>query len=1324
MSVLIRERYEALEVLSEGPGGRMVRARDHQHDREVAIKIRRADTPDARQAFLDRVGVLQALRPHPGHPQVREDFFVEDDYHVVMEWVPGRSLRDALEQRGDPGLPHREALDYLAEAADALDHLHGTDPPTPHGDVRLENFILAPSGRVVLVGFGFPGSGAGLDPGEDLRALGAVARMLLTGTRGLDGPASWPGLGKAEAMVVEALIGRAISLDAASRLASAGELVRRLRSRLEGTLPAGTVTFLLTDVEGSTKLWEAHPEAMARAMRRHDEIMAGALERHGGFLPRDQGEGDSILAVFAQAGPAVACARDVQLALAAEPWPEEAPLAVRMALNTGEAELRDRNYRGVAVNRTARLRSLAFGGQVLVGASTASLTEESLPPGTSLVDLGPRMLRDLNRPEHVYELRVRPGGAPAEALDEDDGSNLAWLETAGRAQFVGRVEELASLEEARERAAGGHRVMALVAGEPGIGKTALAAALARRAHAAGGLVLYGRWEEEALAPFQAFREALGEYARACPRSILRADLREHGGEVSRLFPEVAERIGAVEEPLATSGEAERFRLFEALDGWLQSMASRSPVLLVLDDLHWADRASLLLLQHLMRALRPTSLLVVATYRDTDLAGSELARALPGLTRDTDCFRLTMHGLGDEDVRELVGLVTGWDLDREREWLARELRQETAGNPFFLREMLRHLRDVGVAGELRVPETLRDLVRWRVERLSPECGDVLAVASVIGQDFDDGVLGPASGAGEDRLVDLLEEAGRAGLVAEVPDEAGRWTFSHAVVRRSLLDGLSQTRRTRVHRRIAEALEARGGRLTTAAELAHHFVASAGTGVAEKAVRYSQLAGEQARSEVAYESAVEHYRRALDVLDRFGPDDDTLRCELLLALGAAHDLAGELMARDERFTEAAGVARALDRPDLFAGAALGYGGAWLPASLRPDPRAIALLEEALERLGLEDGSLRAWAMGRLSHWLHYQRPHETRRALADEAEAMARRVGDPRTLATVLFHRCWALDGPEDGEDEVAASAEVLRLADELDDPEVMMQGIRIRLGAQFELGDWEDARETSRVFARVAAELRHPEYLRLAGAWDVTVATIEGRYGDSERVAGELHARLQQIGHPQAEIQYIGQTLSWRWLQGRGPDFLPIWQAMSAQEPGTLTWRALTAWAYAEAEDWDRTRQVLDAVSPEVAAAMDHNFLWWGTIVPFTHATALIGDREWAEVLYELARPYARSNCTIGLSSFNGAVAHYLGVLANVLGRWDEALAHLELALDRHVAMSAPAYVALTRQAMGDALVGRDEPGDRERAAELHTAALRTAEDLGLGAIRARARLRR
>ena len=349
----------------------------------------------------------------------------------------------------------------------------------------------------------------------------------------------------------------------------------------------------------------------------------------------------------------------------------------------------------------------------------------------------------------------------------------------------------------------------------------------------------------------------------------------------------------------------------------------------------------------------------------------------------------------------------------------------------------------------IPESVRDMVRWRLRRVSDECAEVLEVASLIGERFDAALVASAAARDDAATVDLLDEAARAGLIAEIDDEPDCWRFSHSLSRRVTAARLSRGRRARLHQRIGEALESRFG--ASPAELAHHFGAAASIGSAEKAVSYERLAGKRALAEVAAEVAVRHLRKALQLLDRFGPRDQALRCELLLELAGAHDRAGEYASRDERFAEAADAARHLGNGDLFLRAALGYGGI-LPATVSPDRRAQALLEEALERLGEEDSAARATTLARLAHWLHNERPYPERLELSDRSVAMARGTGDRRTLATVLMHRGWALDGPDDVGDALAVASEILGIGAELGDPELRLEGLRIRVAAQFEEGE--------------------------------------------------------------------------------------------------------------------------------------------------------------------------------------------------------------------------------------------------------------------------------
>ena len=826
-----------------------------------------------------------------------------------------------------------------------------------------------------------------------------------------------------------------------------------------------------------------------------------------------------------------------------------------------------------------------------------------------------------------------------------------WIESAASSRFAGRTEELGVLRAAWSSAQEGHRVLALMAGEPGIGKTALTAELARHVHADGGRVLYGRWDEHVTAPYQAFREALDDYARACTDAVLRRDLDGLAEEIARLCPEPARRAGASTAPPQAAAEAERFRLFESLDTWIRRVAARHPVLLILDDLQWADQPSLFLLPHLMRASRLTPLLVVAMYRNVGPQRSEFSAALPSLTRDIDCRRLNLRGLEHHAIIALLQDAVGRPFGERESVMVAELEWETEGNPFFLLEMARHLSEIGAFDRdvvrlaetpSEIPQSVRDMVRSRLRRLSDKCAETLAIAALIGERFDAALLSSAAVLTAAAAVHLLEEAARASLIAEIDDEPDYWRFSHSLIRRVTSEELSRSHRSLLHQRIGEMLRIRPG--ISPAELAHHFGAAASQGSAQQAVRYERQAGKLALTEAAAEVAVRHFAKALELLDRFGPQDETLRCELLLDLAGAYDRAGEYASRDDRFAEAADTARRLGSGGLFARAALGYGGI-LPATVHLDLRAQALLTEALERLGEGEDGARATVLARLAHWLHNVRPYPERLELSDRSAAMARGAGDGRTLATVLVHRCWALDGPGDVGDALRVADEILDIGTELADPELTLEGLRIRLAAQFENGTHAAAMVTARDLKILAETVRHPEYIRLAAMRDIVVATMEGRFDEAEELAGELARRLARIGHSQAQLISFAQSASWRLLRGHTAEYIAEFEAMSAAEPANLAWPALTAWYLAEAGARERAAELLRRTEPASAAGADKNYLWWAVIAGFSGAVDLVQDRPWAEALYSLAAPYAGSNCTLGFASFLGAADHWLGVLA-------------------------------------------------------------------------------
>src|SRR5271154_857682 len=541
------------------------------------------------------------------------------------------------------------------------------------------------------------------------------------------------------------------------------------------------VTFLLTDIEGSTAAWEADAAAMALALARHDELAEQVVTSRGGRLIKTRGEGDATFSVFERPSAAAAAAMELQDAISREQWNLREPMRIRIALHTGEVELRDGDYFGRAVNRAARLRSLAAGGQILCSGATAELVIDSLPDDVVLADLGLRELRNLARPEHVFELRLETAAEVAQPPTSDappmERPGLPSV-LIGAGPFVGRGSELERLLSAWQTSLGGSACAALIAGEPGVGKTRLAGEWSRQAYEQGAVVLYGRCDEDLGAPYQPFAEALRSLVPCVGTSRLRG-LR--GVEaLLPLVPRLVDDVPDLAAPTRADPDTERYALFDAVVALFEMASTEAPVVLVLDDLHWAAKPTLLLLRHLLRFGDRARVQIVGTYRSTDLDRSHpLAAMLADLHRGAGsgtANRLALSGLDEDDVTAYV-TEAGYN-DEE---LARALASVTGGNPFFLIEALRHVDESGgVWDPSTLPQGGREAVSRRLSRLPIETNKALAAAAVVGSRFALDLVERVVG---DDLVDAFDEASKAGIVIEEP--GGRYRFNHAIVRQSLL-----------------------------------------------------------------------------------------------------------------------------------------------------------------------------------------------------------------------------------------------------------------------------------------------------------------------------------------------------------------------------------------------------------------------------------------------------------------------------------------------------------------------------------------------------------
>jgi len=1113
--------------------------------------------------------------------------------------------------------------------------------------------------------------------------------------------------------------------DAPGSAASVGE--REAAQPQAAALPTGVVTFLMTDIEGSDRLWEADADAMAAALEFHDSLIARLVERYDGRVLREKGEGDATLSVFQRASDAVASAAALQRAMAETAGLD---LRLRIGLHSGEAQRRDSDYLGPVLNRAARLRSLASGGVTVLSHTTAELVRDRLPGELSLVDVGRHELPGLSWPEHVFELRptvVAPEGA-TERTREPAALPLPRSLQAPAGPLVGREPELASLRERWAEVGGGARAAVILGGEAGIGKTRLASELAQAVHEQGGLVLYGRCDEGLAVPYQPFVEALRPYARALGPDGLRAELGAQTAELARLLPELT-TLGT---PIHADPESERFALFEAVAALIEAASREQPVLLLVDDLHWAAHPTLLLLRHLIRSERPLAVLLLGTYRDTELdADGHFAHLLADLHRDASVQLLSIGGIDEQAIATLLQATGGNGLHARAAELAQHLRGETAGNPFFVRELLAHLVESGGIAqiaeraspermEIDVPERLRYVIRGRVARLSQEAQRALRVASVAGSTFSPLLLETVMD-GPPGLLDALDEAAAAGLLAEAGH--GELAFGHALVRQTIYRELSSARRIHLHGRLGEALEADGAVPTSVEVLAHHFAEAATVGQAGKAADYALAAAASAIARLGYEDAASHCERGLAALALAGHPEDRRRCELLLALGEARSTAGEIERAREACLEAADLADALGDEEQLARAALGYcGPLFFSISAATTVPSVGLLVRALDRFGNADSALRAQLMARLAAALAYGGAEHRRPQLARDALAMARRIDDPAALAEVLATTHWSIRGPDSLDECLALTRELARLAGALGEIRLCTYAQQWLVDHLLERGEIEAAdRELAGWERRVDPLSKHQSLGWLLAVVRARHAHLRGQIEACEAFARDalthgFEGQDQPIAHT-----FGAQMLFVRREQARLDELVPAIEVFSEMYPEIAAWRCALAYAYAALGRTQEAGVVLDGLAREDFAELPRDGLWLGSVATLCEVVWLLDDVASARSLYDQLAPFA-DRCAVLLSFIcQGSLARPLGLLATVLSRHDEAAAQFEAALAKNAAIGSPLWVAYTQHDYAQMLLVRGRPGDRQQARGLLAQALATVDELGLTSLAGRVR---
>jgi DNA-binding winged helix-turn-helix (wHTH) protein len=963
-----------------------------------------------------------------------------------------------------------------------------------------------------------------------------------------------------------------------------------------------------------------------------------------------------------------------------------------------------------------------------VAVSPSSLSQGIWTVRRALRDTGgaQRVIKNVRGRGYRLVADVEVAGPPSSR----SGSRLKAAtppEAAVDGGLVGRREELARLRRALEETCAGEggRTL-LVSGWAGMGKTRLAAELSAIGESLGATVCQARcFDDETMPPFWAWQQIARGLLRRHPPEQLAALVGDGAGDLVKLIPELHEGIpdlaGAPQRGLGL----ERFQLFDALRALLEHAAAQRPLLLVIDDLHWADEPTLRCLEFLAAALQPMRVLLLCTLR-AGTANAALEATVSNVLRHPGAALLELSGLAEPEV---AALLRQHGLADAAPSLIRRVLDLTSGNPFFVTQLARWLAShpvaaSGPADQLKLPAEARAVLRKQLSALPAPTLELLQLAAVLGQAFHISDLRRASRLCASDVIERLDPALERRIVREDDHDVGTFRFGHPTFRETLYEDLPRAQRVRLHRAAADGIAQGHGDDPTSRlnELAHHYYeAAAGGGSAAEASRYCRLSAERAHDATAFEEAVMQYRRALHALGLQDPIDERERCRVLLGLGRA--MRGTPVAVEEIrkvFAEAAELAKHVGDARLLAEAAMCHAGRG-PMRLgvlreigTVHGGEIELLDQARAAIGTADSPERARVEVWLAHSLYNSERRSERKTLANSAVQVARRLGDPHVLAECLMIQQAAVREPVDIDARIDAMSEVIELTRKHGPLGLQLDAYCERAWACWELCRLAEAEADMLNVQRLAEETRQPREKRVAAHWRVMLLDADARFDEADALLREIDAALPPPQQGRLDQGRAIRRFMIAGLLGRAAESLPGLEAFAAQFPLPVAWHCGLVTTYASAGRLSDAARELGrlAVGDFAVIPDDHN--WITSHALLCTACRLLDDAEHATVLYRKLEPFGDRMAVVGLYGFCAGVVHRcLAEFATVFGDFERAERHFVRSVEDNARLGAHVWTAWSRIQYARMLLLRAGRGDQGLAFEQISKAVSYARARGL-----------